>query len=49
MIGEAVPVRGQGKWQLSVPFPQFCSKPKTALRNTLEEKKNLGPHVSMGD
>ena len=46
MVGEAVCVcecgGGMGKgntWEISVPFSQFCFKPKTALKKRKSAKK----------
>lgn len=36
MVGEA---GGEGMWENSVLFPQFCSEPKTPLKYSLFIKK----------
>jgi hypothetical protein len=37
-------VGGRGsKWEISVPLPQFCYKPKTALKKKKSVKNNALP------
>ena len=28
-------MRAEGIWEIAIPFPQFCSEPKTSLKKSL--------------